>query len=53
LKFLNALEFVLNSKFTKNPSQIYLEHLFKVREFLRMPGSSTKTLMEGVAIILP
>jgi len=28
-------------------------HLFKVREFLRMPGSSTKTLLESVALITP
>jgi len=29
------------------------EHFFKVREFLRMPGSSTKSLMESVALIVP
>lgn len=28
-------------------------HFFKVREFLRMPGSSTKSLMESVALITP
>jgi|SRR3989344_4267968 len=28
-------------------------HFFKVREFLRMPGSSTKTLMESVALVIP
>ena len=28
-------------------------HFFKVREFLRMPGSSTKSLMEGVALVIP
>lgn len=28
-------------------------HFFKVREFLRMPGSSAKTLMESVALIVP
>ncbi len=71
LKFLNALEIILHSKFVKNfsgltllevPSgthtvqnslQICLQHFFKVREFLRMPGSSVKTLMESVALIIP
>lgn len=28
-------------------------HFFKVREFLRIPGSSTKSLMESVALITP
>ncbi|MCX6752365.1 MAG: hypothetical protein NTZ87_02585 [Candidatus Nomurabacteria bacterium] len=71
LKFLNALEIVLHSKFAKNfsgltlpgvpggthtvqnPLQICLQHFFKVRKFLRMPGSSAKTLMESVAILIP
>ena len=71
LKFLNALEAVLHSKFVKNFSgltllgvsseihtvqnslQICLRHFFKVREFLRMPGSSVKTLMESVALVIP
>ncbi|MFZ3011808.1 MAG: hypothetical protein WA060_02325 [Minisyncoccia bacterium] len=69
LKFLNALETLLQNKFVNNfssllqPSagtfpaqnslQICFEHIFKVREFLRMPGSSTKSLMESVAVIIP
>ncbi|MBI2631169.1 hypothetical protein HYW73_03090 [Candidatus Nomurabacteria bacterium] len=69
IKFLNALEFVLHSKLVKNfsgllqPSagtfpvqnslSVCLEHFFKVREFLRMPGSSAKSLMESVALITP
>jgi len=53
LKFLNALESVLHSKSLKNSSVPFFEHLFKVREFLRQPGSSTKSLMESVALILP
>ena len=62
LKFLNALEFSLVSKmpFDKNTSKgIFdtsvqaFQQIFKVREFLRMPGSSTKTLMESVALIIP
>jgi hypothetical protein len=54
LRFLNALEVVLHVKFEKNSSDTnYFEHLFKVREFLRMPGSSPKTLMESVALSVP
>lgn len=54
LKFLNALEVVIHSKFVKNFSGLTLfNHLFKVREFLRMPGSSTKSLMESVALVTP
>ncbi|OGI60512.1 hypothetical protein A2641_03190 [Candidatus Nomurabacteria bacterium RIFCSPHIGHO2_01_FULL_37_25] len=37
----------------QNSLQICLQHFFKVREFLRMPGSSVKTLMESVALIVP
>ncbi len=36
-----------------NSLQICLQHFFKVRKFLRMPGSSVKTLMESVALIIP
>ena len=62
LKFLNALELILHSKFVsktvfdRNMSRTVLDtfdHFFKVREFLRMPGSSAKTLMESVALIIP
>ncbi|MFA6353548.1 MAG: hypothetical protein WCW93_01295 [Candidatus Paceibacterota bacterium] len=71
LRFLNALESVLYSKFIKNFSgftlpgvpggtyaiqnslQICFPHFFKVREFLRMPGSSVKSLMKSVAIVTP
>ena len=54
LKFLNALESVLHNKImSKTVFDIdinFFEHLFKVRKFLRMPGSSAKTLMESVAL---
>ncbi|MBI3888569.1 hypothetical protein HY311_02135 [Candidatus Nomurabacteria bacterium] len=50
IKFLNALELVM-SRGTLDSK--FFEHLFKVREFLRMPGSSAKMLMEGVALITP
>ena len=56
LKFLNMLEFKLYYNFipslTWNKID-YFEHIFKVREFLRQPGSSAKNLMEGVALIIP
>lgn len=54
LKFLNALESVLHEKMSKGVLDTsFFEHIFKVREFLRMPGSSTKSLMESVALIIP
>ena len=69
LRFLNALEISLHSNFLKNfehgrfhpedgvkwknSLQSCFLHFFKVREFLRMPGSSTKSLMESVALITP
>jgi len=55
LKFLNALESSLHRKFVSKPAFDigFFEHFFKVREFLRMPGSSPKTLMESVAMIIP
>ena len=55
LKFLNALELILHKKLVSKclfDTQLF-EHLFKVREFLRMPGSSTKSLMESVALVIP
>ncbi len=54
LNFLNEIESVLNEKLPKNiQNASFMEHIFKVREFLRMPGSSTKSLMESVAIVVP
>ena len=54
LKFLNALEFTLHGKMSKAGFDIsFFEQIFKVREFLRMPGSSAKSLMESVALIIP
>ncbi len=54
LKFLNALELTLHNKISKGISDFsYFDHIFKVREFLRMPGSSAKSLMESVALIVP
>jgi len=54
LNFLNILEFVLHKKMSKTvfDIEVFL-HFFKVREFLRMPGSSTKSLMESVALVVP
>ena len=54
LKFLNALESTLHSKVSKTAFDMSVFHqIFKVREFLRMPGSSAKTLMESVALVIP
>lgn len=54
LKFLDSLELVLNKKISKTVFDINVfEHILKVREFLRQPGSSPKTLMESVAIMTP
>ncbi|HBA45983.1 hypothetical protein A2W67_03305 [Candidatus Nomurabacteria bacterium RIFCSPLOWO2_02_40_28] len=51
LNFLNELETSLVSRTVLDTT--CFEHFFKVREFLRMPGSSPKTLMESVAIMIP
>jgi DNA polymerase-3 subunit delta' len=54
LKFLNALEFVVHKKMLKGTFDTrFFEHIFKVREFLRLPGSSAKTLIESVALVVP
>ncbi len=55
LKFLNTLETVLHARLTSNDSQntSYFNQIFKSREFLRQPGSATKTLLESVALSLP
>lgn len=55
LKFLNTLEYSLHKKVVSKAGFdiATFQHLFKVRKFLRMPGSSTKTLMESVALIIP
>ena len=54
IKFLNTLEQTLHSNISKGLFDTsYFHHIFKVREFLRMPGSSTKTLMESVALVVP
>lgn len=53
-KFLNSIEVALHLTMSRGilDSEV-LHHLFKVREFLRTPGSSTKTLLESVAIVMP
>ncbi|MFA5931894.1 MAG: hypothetical protein WC793_00750 [Candidatus Paceibacterota bacterium] len=69
LKFLNELEVSLHNKFVndfsillhpsdgtfhvQNNLQTCFQHIFKVRELLRMPGSSTKSLMESLTLIIP
>lgn len=55
LKFLNALESTLQQKLISNPNINidFFDQLFKVRKFLNQPGSSIKTLMESVALVVP
>ena len=55
LRFLNSLESYLHKKLVSKAvfDTGFFVHIFKVREFLRMPGSSTKTLMESVALVVP
>ena len=55
LKFLNSLELSLHNKtMSRTPldTQVF-RHIFKVREYLRMPGSSVKSSMESVALVVP
>lgn len=51
LNFLNALETVV-SRIVLDTQNCFA-HIFKVREFINQPGSSIKTLMESVALIIP
>lgn len=55
--FLNALEHELHEKFfsskKSNTNLDFLDHLFKVRIYLRQPGSSAKTLLESLALSIP
>jgi DNA polymerase III delta prime subunit len=59
IKFLNVLELVLHQKFlSKGIFDIgtktnFFDQIFKAREYLRQPGSSTKSLMESVALVVP
>ena len=54
LRFINSLEFALHTSMSRlNLDMEMFEHIFQVRKFLRMPGSSVKNLMESVALIAP
>jgi len=55
LRFLNILEKVLHDKLLKDFSVLTtcFEQIFEVRKYLRQPGSSTKSLMESMALIVP
>ncbi len=54
LRFINALELRLHENFNAtNPHSFVFEHIMNVRKFLRMPGSSAKSLMESLVLILP
>lgn len=51
LNFLNDLESELYMSRGTLDTSVY-EQIFKVRELLRMPGSSVKTLMESIALMI-
>lgn len=57
LRFLNELEIVLYKGLRDSNSLLSgadcFKQIFKAREFLRQPGSATKTLMESVALSVP
>ena len=53
LRFLNILEMELHKRANLNNLKDSFEQIFKVRKFLRQPGSSTKSLMESVALLIP
>lgn len=55
MRFINALEKVLHTRFITQKINMHgvFNQIFKVREYLRMPGSSPKTLLESVALVVP
>ncbi len=58
LGFLNMIEQVLHvklfgEKYKTMESPEVFKQIFKVRRYLRQPGSSTKSLMESVALSVP
>ena len=58
IKFLNEIEYVLHQKFLlKDISNIkeltFFHQIFKTREFLRLQGTPTKTLLESIALVVP
>ncbi|MES2416199.1 MAG: hypothetical protein V4504_00640 [Patescibacteria group bacterium] len=52
-RFLDALETVLHAKNISTSNTDVFDHIFKVRGFLRQPGSSSKMLLESVALLVP
>lgn len=58
IRFLNTLERSLHQRIFENELDFqvkvnFFEQIFKTREFLRQPGSSTKSLLEAVALFVP
>ncbi len=52
--FLNSLESTLHENMSKGTFDTgVFEHIFKVRENLRQPGSAPKMLLGSVALVLP
>jgi hypothetical protein len=53
LQFLNEIETFLHSKKVLRTTSNTFQQIFKVRKYLRQPGSSAKSLMESVALSIP
>ena len=58
IKFLNAIETVLHKKLIRDSGLTtiqtdYFYQISKAREYLSVPGSSAKSLMESVALVVP
>ncbi|HEU0085947.1 MAG TPA: hypothetical protein VFQ59_03250 [Candidatus Paceibacterota bacterium] len=51
-QLINDLETILAQKLDTKDVE-YFKQIFRVREFLRQPGSSVKTLMESLALVIP
>ncbi len=51
-RFLNALEAILHDGL-KTGDIGFFEQIFKVRQYLRQPGSSAKNLLESLALSIP
>ncbi len=54
MRFLDSLESILHRKMSPLNLDIEIfQHIWKVRDILRMPGSSVKNLLESVALTAP
>ncbi len=56
VNFIDSLEYILYKNFLKDFKKNkpgFFDQLFKARKYLRQPGSSTKSLLESVALCIP